>query len=489
MKVLLLLGMAGCLTSFANPVLHLPTPVLLKHLPESIELGTDRLEFQVPTGKGALLIRTPRTKMRFRIPPEKLTLRIREQNPHRLLLDLRGSLADLQCESSVIKIMAPRGILGQAVTLTMESAKILLPGPGSTVQFQALLEVTPDPEGIGLQAKSAGIAFPSTPGTEPLLQLGAILVDGHPLKPDRIRELMIAATPGVFRARQAAIERFLGKILLENLKDQLGSVRKSFQWDLTSLLPGLGLQVLAGHFLPIPAGTGAPEALRASLRVIPRMNGHALAVTSEADAPIQVEVPSPREAGILIPESSLQHLIRVPEIQDRLQISVNDPKSSSGVSVLPAGIQLRLLHELQALSSILPLEIDLIRTVNAGSHLGERLRITLGDWIESWFGSGKSVRVPVEILMFPRINEETLTLTTRIPFTAAGEYLPPEHCAPELCPSNVDQMSRRVRRELMRTLHSRFSEQVPEVIQLPVGIVKTLKITPENALWLGTGGT
>jgi hypothetical protein len=477
------------------PLLHLPAPVILRRIPETLQLVLPRLEFEVPAGKVPLRVSARSTRMDFRVPAGPLTLRVLEQDSRRMLLELRGKITRMECGIDGIELSAPKGILDRPFSLSMDSAGISLRGADAALRLHALLEITLQPEGLRSQVRNASLAFPVSPGTEPVVALGRIRVDGEDLRPSLLRELLVAMAPRIFRAQQARLEAHLAKRLGDTLQKKLDSVQHPFPVDLSRWIPGLELHNAVRRF-PV-SRTEEGRALQASLmttaslegRRIADAHGNAPSSADDQDEGTPERVPLPLEAGVLIPERFIQSLVILPELQRRIAALLIDANDHPGVSVLPAGIRVRMIHELQAASLLLPLEIDLIRTLNERSSPGERLRITLGDWIESWFGSGRSVHIPVEILVLPRLSEGRLRLDLRLPFNAAGEYRAPEHCAPEICPSNVERMSRRVRRGLMRTLHARFREEVPETVDLPAGILKTIKITEKNSIWLGTDGT
>jgi hypothetical protein len=463
------------------PELQLSPSSLLRIFPESFEMKIHPPPIEIPAAETSLLLQTEGIVLGLRMPQEGLRLEVREQSPGQIRLLWSGKIRDLECRAPKTRLSVPKGFLERAFDLTVDSARIRFAGTASIIKIDASILLSTSDGGLEVEAEQVRIRFPSESGTEPKVEWGSIRVDGKPLVPEtsRLQGLLKSNVPRWFRTQQARIETGLANILVRRIREQLETIPKTAVFALPPPLAGLHLQVTPARFL-----TEQSQTIRVSLQ--PRV----LAKTPVTIPDRQIDFPlSLPGMGALVPENTLQELLSTPGIQDRLQSLMVDPESNPGVGILPQGIQIRLLHELRAISILLPLEIDLIRTIGAGAPLGERLRISFGDWIESWFGSGSTVKVPVEILLYPQVTDGSPLLRARIPFSADGEYSAPEHCPAEICPSNVERMSRRVRKSLMRSLYSRFRESVPETIPLPENTPKNIEITPENSLWLSTEGT
>lgn len=470
------------------PEILLRPTLLQRLLPESFDLKIAPARLEIPAGDESLPLQSGGMRLRLRIPQEGLRLEVRQPTSGQFRLHWSGLIRDLECLASKLTLSVPEGFLDRAVQLSLDSLQLRFAGAGSMIRIEASLLLSGSEEGIRVEPEQLRIRFPDGPGSGPAVDWGRIRVDGTPVVSEgsTFRALLETNVPRWFRSRRAQLETGLASLIAKEVRQRLERAAKVADFELPAPLDGLRLQITPTHFLP-----AEPQMIRVALR--PQLLGKSAAATGAREGAPTVTLPrSLPGAGLLIPESTLQELLSIPEIQSRLKSLVLDPGSTPGVKLLPQGIRVRLLHELRAVSVLLPLEIDLIRTIEAGAPLGERLRISLGDWIENRFGSGPTVKVPVEILLFPQNRdspEESPRLQTRIPFTADGGFTAPEHCPPELCPSNVEQMSRRVRKGLMKSLHARFREQIPETIVFPENAPKNIEITPENALWITTGGT
>jgi hypothetical protein len=473
----------------APPPIALVSPSFLSDLlPESFTIGLSATQTEVPTSDGSLFVRSSDAKIRFALLSSKEGPRIGESSPHLVFLEWKGTLKDVDCEIPQLELSFQSGIN----SVRMERVRVQFPGSHTPILFQAQIQARVASDGLSLDVDEIEIRFPRSKGSDPLLEVGRLLLDGKPLHPENeIRKILIRSAIGLFRKHQEKIEKKVASLTLNTLKERLSSFKKTYRLEAPASenpLRGFSLEWIPNQF-----HLGNPNTLLSSLLpvlTIPDLHGSTSRIAWEPSLPpLLSEVPPlpPRSAGFLLPEGVLQKLLAAPEVQERIRMSLVAPETSPGVSILPHGVQIRLLHEEQAVSVLIPLEIDLIRTLAPTSPPRERFRIALGDWIESWFGSGKTVKVPVEIQLLPNLHEKQITLHVRLPFSAEGDYRAPGHCAPEICPSNVERMSKRVRRILMRRLFLRFSEQIPTMIRVPAGPLKNLKITPNSSLFITLG--
>ena len=206
------------------------------------------------------------------------------------------------------------------------------------------------------------------------------------------------------------------------------------------------------------------------------------------------------DGGVVLYESIVQDIIHSDRFQARIRTYFNAENKTAGVSLAPAGLHVRFDPNTNSVGAVVNLDIDIIKTIRANSSFGERLQLSLGDLIEYYFGSGKTVKIPLEIkfkidgITTNPAGESTLSVSTILPFSRDGTYLPPRTCPPGWCQSNVDSMTSVVKTSFMRTVRQEFESMLPAKFSIPVSraitvrdfsfLPKTVKITPNRGLMI-----
>ncbi len=209
-------------------------------------------------------------------------------------------------------------------------------------------------------------------------------------------------------------------------------------------------------------------------------------------------MPPPDDAGVVLYESIVQDIVHSERFQERIRGYFNAENKTAGVRLSSSGLRLRFDPNSNAVSAIVNLDIDILKTIKANSSFGERLKLSLGDLIEYYFGSGKTVKVPLEIkFKITGIAEDAsqqaqLGVAVQLPFTSDGGYIAPINCPPGWCLSNVSSMTNVVRKSFMNTLKQEFESMLPKTMVIPVnGPItvrdfsfkpKTVRITPNHGL-------
>jgi hypothetical protein len=204
------------------------------------------------------------------------------------------------------------------------------------------------------------------------------------------------------------------------------------------------------------------------------------------------------DAGVVLYESILQDLVHSEKFQERIRRYFNSENKTAGVNLSSSGLRLRFDPNSNAVAAIVNLDIDILKTIKANSSFGERLKLSLGDLIEYYFGSGKTVKVPLEIkfkikgIIEDAAQQSQLGISVSLPFTGDGSYIAPTNCPPGWCQSNVSSMTNVVRKSFMNTLRQEFEAMLPKAMVIPVNRAitvrdfafkpKTIKITPNRGL-------
>ncbi len=214
-----------------------------------------------------------------------------------------------------------------------------------------------------------------------------------------------------------------------------------------------------------------------------------------------VNLMSPQDdAGVVVYESIIQDIVHSERFQERIRRYFNAENKTAGVSLSSSGLRLRFDPNSNGVSAIVNLDIDIIKTIRSNSSFGERLKLSLGDLIEYYFGSGKTVKVPLEIkfkiagITEDAANQSQLGINVSLPFTKEGGYIAPANCPPGWCQSNVASMTNVVRKSFMSILKQEFESMLPKAMVIPVNRAitvrdfsfkpKTIKITPNRGLLL-----
>ncbi|NDG85731.1 MAG: hypothetical protein EBX52_11945, partial [Proteobacteria bacterium] len=420
-------------------------------------------------------------------------------------------------------VKVPKGFFDRAFTIESSPIRLGLK-PGSRpieLQVRLMLDLTDDGTRISITGYHTNLKGRSSPSF--FLTLGRLTLDGEPLRleigsngesivatEERIREQFQQATPQIIRSLMDRLTLAIHQSVLElarkieeqpplrlTLLSNDHLINSGLGQNLKDFLSGIQTDLMFNHlqYLDDAKLFSAQIAARfcfdgsclLSMSTPSRINQNDLVWMAPSD-----------NVGVVFYESIFQDLIHSDSVQTRIRKLYKVSGPSPGVDIAPAGVKVRFNPRENAVSAILNLEIDIAKTVNSNSSFGDRISRELGDIIETIFGSGSTVKIPLEITfkvegVTPTADGgSNLTIRSVLPFTSDGTYIPPANCPKGWCQSNVGSMTAFVRKSLMKSVHEEFKKIVKSRIIIPVNrdmavrdfsfTPKTVKVTPNHGL-------
>lgn len=200
--------------------------------------------------------------------------------------------------------------------------------------------------------------------------------------------------------------------------------------------------------------------------------------------------------NVLIRENGYQEIINNPDLQKRIAALIQKNMKKPGVKVGAAGLKFHAVPGEAAVAIVLNLEIDIGHTLKSSNSWSKKARRRLGNWIETHFGSGEFVKVPIEMwvtvdsLTYPAGSDQGfIKLKVDYPFRK------PTFRNTFHYPSNLSDMVGFVRSDFFVSLEEDIREDIPEVIvaNIPRAIsafgsefqLSTLKFNPDATIQIG----
>ncbi len=435
---------------------------------------------------------------RLLLPASALKIKVVKKAENRFEVIAGWKITELSARTENLSIRVPEGIFPRAFLINSSPIVIGLKADSQPIRLELKILLDLTNEGTRIKITGYRTNLKDRIAPEFFLKLGRLTVDREPL------ELEIRSNGGSLIAREEVIRREfqemepmimktlrerLVKAIHENMIQLAGTIEAQPPFRLTlvsdDLLRTSTLDPKIKSYLTgiqtdlmINSLQFFEQSRLFSARIAARFCFDGSCLTSASPtSPVGVEdllsMDSEDHAGVVFYESVVQDLVHSEAVQTRIRRWYNESGTSPGVSLSPTGVKVRLNPAQNAISAILNLDIDIIKTVRSNSSFGERISRELGDLIERIFGSGKSVKIPVEVKFFiEAITRDAnggsiLTLRPVLPFTASGEYLPPENCPPGWCPSNVPSMTAVVKKSFMKSVRKEFETLLPKRITIP----------------------
>ena len=487
-----------------DQTLPLPSPAPeLKQILDVLGVG-DHLDLRVNPVKAV-----------FELPSSSLDIGVRKLEGNRFEVTAAWMITGFTAETGRLTVQVPEGVFDRAFTIDSSPIRLGLK-PGSRpieLRLRLLLDLTDDGTRISLTGYHINLNGRRPPSF--FLTLGRLTLDGEPLQleigsngqsvlatEERIREQFQLETPRILQSlldRMSVAIREKVALLAKRIEEQPplrltllsdDLIRDSgLGQDIRDFLAGIRTDLMFSHLQYLER----EKLFSAQIAARFCFDGSCLLDRSPPDrtSPDGLAwMPPTDTVGVMFYESTFRDLIHSGPVQQRIRKLYLDSGPSPGVALAPAGVKIRFNPAGNAVSAILNLEIDIAKTVSSNSSFGDRISRELGDLIETLFGSGSTVKVPLEIGF--RIGEITpapdgsslLAIRSTLPFGADGAWIPPANCPKDWCQSNVGSMTSYVRKSLMKSLQEEFRKIVPDRILLPVRRdmeVRDFSFNPKNA--------
>jgi hypothetical protein len=470
-------------------------------------------------------------KADFTLPKAGLKIDIKNRAANSFAISAKWSLTALSAKANSLTIHVPAGVFGQAFDIASSPLQMGLKAGSQPIELEIDLLADLSESGAKFKMQGFHTNLSDTNHPEFSLLLGQLTVNNTPLtlqitsngqtiqadEPSIRAELQTMESAYIDNVRLKIIDELqsnvaiLGQTLqkLAPLKfdfssdDLLAAAPKSLtsQPGVRELLGGLELSGLVSYLQSVPSANVYSSQVSAKICLDKVCVANTVPVTRIGSEDLRAMRPR-EDLGVVLYESFLQSVVNTQVFQKRFATYYNTTGTTAGATLAQPGVKVYLDPNSNALIAILNLEIDIAKTATSKSPFGQRLQADVGDLLESEFGAGKLIQVPVPISVeFGGIVTDStgtnLILRTKLPaFATPGNFTPSSLCSISECPNNVPKMTSTVRKSFLKELEVQVVATVPSEIKIPLQpiILKTFEfnaknvtITPAHGLLI-TGG-
>jgi hypothetical protein len=462
-------------------------------------------------------------KATFQLPASTLNVGVIQKGSNRFEVTAGWKIIALSARTDRLSLKIPKGFFDRDFSIESSPITLGLKRDSRPIDLQIKLLLDLTDEGTRIQITGYRTNLKDRSAPQFFLSLGKLTVEGEPL------ELEFQSNGQSLIAKEATIRKQFQEMtpeIIQTLRTQLISAIHENVQSLAKKIeeqPPLKLTLLSDELLRDSNLSGSFKDFLSGIQTDLMFNhlqyvdssrlfsaqlaarfciDGACMMTSSTPSPVGetdlLSMAPSDNVGVVFYESTFQDLVHSEAIQSRIRKLYQAAGPSPGVDLSSAGVKVRFDPKSNAVSAILNLKIDIAKTIRSNSSFGDRISLELGDLIETLFGSGSSVKIPLEIKI--KIDSITpapgggmqLTAHPILPFTSSGLYLPPANCPPGWCQSNVSSMTSFVRESFMKSVHAEFKKILPEKLIIPVNkdmavrdfsfSPKTVKITPNRGL-------
>jgi len=446
---------------------------------------------------------------KFVLPPSALKIGIQQLQPNRFQIQARWSITQLNAKSDQLVLQVPKGFFDKGFDIVSRPIQVGL-APKSkpiTVELTMLADLTGSGTKIHLASFTTNLNSGSSK-PDLFIQLGKLTVGGKPLELEiRSNGKSLIADEASIRAQLQKLEPDLVQTVREKLSDLIQDqfshvadvtegqppLRYSMVSDtllkkmnlkppVQKLLSGISMDMVVSYlqYLKKDGLFTAQIATRTCL------SGFCVGELDHA-SPISTEdlksIDRSDEVGILVYESWLQDFFHSDLFQKRILDFYNTNKSPGVDLSKTAGVRVHLNPTLNSVDVVLNLEIDIKKTGDKDSRFGDKVKRKFGDLWENWFGSGKIVKIPVEIhgriqgIQKNASGQSELVIAPELPFkngTVINTYGYPD---------NVDEMTKLVKSDFLDSVKDDIAKSIPPMIRIPLGdglTVGKFKLMPKK---------
>lgn len=469
----------------------------------------------------------------FSLPQSGLDLKLRQSKAGVFDVVAKWKITTLSAKSRQLSIQVPKGLFDRDFSIDSKPVKIAFAPKSKPITVELKLQVRLGDAGTKLRLVALKTNInDADPAAHPAFdfQIGQLTIGGQPLT------LEVESNGHVLRAEETAIREQLETLepqFTATLRREMDEqIQKYFQdlADTFAKTPPFKLKVNTNKLLAkLDGGADAnaaiidllkgidAEFIFSSLEYEQKLDLFTAKIASHIcfdqqclfdlnTSPISQEDLKPlsrsKEVGMLIYESWLQRVINSDAFQKRIRAYYETKAKAPGVDIGASGVKLHLNPKTKSLDAVFNLSIDIKKTaISKDANTGwkkfwARKRKQMGDLVETLFGTGKRVVIPVEVHLifegYQKVQENGETVTkmkfrTELPFQPGGKITNTYQY-----PSNVSELTKMVGEEFMTEIANTFKEVVPAEIQVPVPAVipamgvnlplRKVLVSPNNGL-------
>lgn len=432
----------------------------------------------------------------FTLPNSALNITIKKIKPNRFQVCAKWVITKLTAASPKLALQVPKGVFERGFEIVSSPVQIGL-APKSkpiTIDLDLITELTDQGTKIRLVDFKTNINEKSASGPQFFIKLGKLTVEGRPL------EIEIMSNGQRLVADEATIRsefQTMEASLIQNIRQNLQAViEKHFQSISESIEKAPPIKVAVDSTELMHKVEDKPELKKllngvsvdffvSYLQYIEKYKLFTAQVSSTVciDKLCLLDLAKKNlvtiddlksvsttndDIAVLVYESWLQNLIHSDLFQKRIR-EILKSSDLAGINLSKDGVKIHLNPTTNSVVLVANVEIDIKKTSKSGSALGQRMRRRFGDWMESWFGSGKLVKIPVEVtgkIKDIRVDADgvsNLVIATELPFKDGKLKNTYKY------PSNAADMTSMVRNDLFDSLKEELASAIPAELVIPLG--------------------
>ena len=451
-------------------------------------------------------------KASFTLPQSAITMNVTpsKSNPDAFTIQASMTLTNIKAVIDTLAIHVPKGAFDKAFDIDSKPVTITLKG-NKPVTVIASFTATPSGPGLTFSLDSFKTNLLAKGGANLYATLGSLTAAGLPLTPTLITNghTLTVSEKQVRTQLQSLEPLFIANIqskISDALHDQIRNAVKAvaaipplkysvnttqllapmkLQASTSDLLNGINLEFLLNHFSPEQSGTVYDVQLGS------RISFDGVSI-SQADVPQMVgsnltNFGTSDDVGIAVYEPFVKQFLESPEFQARIQKYFHAIFTGpSGIVLAPSGVKVYFWANANTVAAVINLEIDIRKLITSKTSTGQKIELKLADDIESWLGTGKVVKLPLQFnFQLNGIQNvkgvPNLQITTHLPFKidlaktkAQGktvytdDYIPTAFCPDTECPTNLDDMTGIVSYYFYPQLRDQLAKALPTSISLPL---------------------
>ncbi|MBU6154959.1 MAG: hypothetical protein KGP28_11705 [Bdellovibrionales bacterium] len=461
--------------------------------------------------------------IRMALPESSLKITVAKKSENTFEVLAAWQVSELKVDAKTVSIKVPAGAFDRPFVIESNGVSMGLTRRSSPIRLE--LKLLFELNDLGSRIRVTGYKTNLTDRAHPnfFVELGKLTLDRKPLRLQILSngQSLIAEEPAIrdqFQQSEPQIVRTLRSKVSDAIEENIKSIAEKiesaplikfslnsseviepsgFNQNLKELLSGIQMDFIFSYLQYIQESKLFSAQIAGRFCVDESCLANIARVSPIGTKDVSLMTPQD-DAGVVLYESIVQDIIHSERFQARIRKYFNTENKTAGVALASSGLRLRFDPASGSVNAIVNLDIDIIKTIKAKSSFGERLRLSLGDLIEYYFGSGKTVKIPLEIkFKLNGITEDpsgqaNLGISVSLPFTPEGSFLPPRNCPPGWCQSNVDSMTSVVKTSFMKTIRQEFQAMLPATMVIPMSRPitvrdfafkpKTVRITPNHGL-------
>ena len=478
----------------------------MKAVNESVELPTPKGElvniFKALGISDSIGVNLSPIEANFTLPPSQLQLTVKNIEENIFSIKAQWKISRIHAKSQKLSMVIPKGFFDQSLQIDSSPIEIGLEPNSKPILLSLELNAMFSEAGTKLDFKKFTTNLNALDGPQIFANLGKLTVNGAPL------ELEIISNGTVLHAYEPAIREQLKQIepsLIKSIKSRLTTMIQTefikisekiendkpfkFSIKINSFLEKLdphSAVVQLFHDITLDLNFSYLQFIEKTKLFNAQIssyicfedqclynNGSTSEITSEDIRTLKKD----EGVGILVYESWIQNIFHSEKFQSRIKNFYRDSSKSPGTTLAPEGIKVHFSPEMNALVLVMNINIDIRKTAQFNRDFGAWLERQIGAGWEYFRGTGRMVKVPIEIVTkLDGIEKDeegklNLKLTPDFPLLTKGEVQNTYQY-----PNNTDKLTSLVKQKLLNTVKT----EVSSLLQKLLSNQKQLKVPLES---------